>query len=107
MCIRDSSIAYADTVAATILRWSKQDNYAQTRSAERYTVTDEDGRWVPTPPAYASAMEPHWNEIRPLVMDSASQFVPPPPFKYDVKDSTCLLYTSDAADERSSVDLGG
>ena len=22
-------------------------------------------------------------------------------------DSTCLLYTSDAADERSSVDLGG
>jgi hypothetical protein len=86
--IFDNSIAYADTVAATILSWSKQDNYAQTRSAERYTVTDEDGRWVPTPPAYASAMEPHWNEIRPLVMDSASQFVPPPPFKYDVKDST-------------------
>ena len=24
-----------------------------------------------------------------------------------VKSSTCLLYTSDAADERSSVDLGG
>ena len=23
------------------------------------------------------------------------------------EDSTCLLYTSDAADERSSVDLGG
>ena len=23
------------------------------------------------------------------------------------KDSSCLLYTSDAADERSSVDLGG
>ena len=25
----------------------------------------------------------------------------------DVRISTCLLYTSDAADERSSVDLGG
>ena len=27
--------------------------------------------------------------------------------KPDVKSSVCLLYTSDAADERSSVDLGG
>jgi hypothetical protein len=83
-----NSVAYADTVASAILKWSKKDNYAQTRSAERYTVTDEDGRWVPTPPAYTSAMEPHWNQIRTLVMDSASQFAPPPPFKYDVKDSS-------------------
>ena len=27
--------------------------------------------------------------------------------KYLVHHNTCLLYTSDAADERSSVDLGG
>ena len=26
---------------------------------------------------------------------------------YDITSSGCLLYTSDAADERSSVDLGG
>ena len=26
---------------------------------------------------------------------------------YEPKDEACLLYTSDAADERSSVDLGG
>src|SRR5678815_6195927 len=28
-------------------------------------------------------------------------------FRGDARFSTCLLYTSDAADERSSVDLGG
>jgi hypothetical protein len=83
-----NSVAFADTVASAILKWSKKDNYAQTRSAERYTVTDEEGRWVPTPPAYTSAMEPHWNEIRPVVMDSAKQFVPPAPFKFNVKDTT-------------------
>ena len=27
--------------------------------------------------------------------------------EYDTQGKTCLLYTSDAADERSSVDLGG
>jgi hypothetical protein len=85
--IFENSIVFADTVASAILKWSKKDNYAQTRSAERYTVTDEEGRWVPTPPAYTSAMEPHWNQIRPMVLDSASQFVPPLPYKFNVKDT--------------------
>ncbi len=88
----DNSVAFSDTISNAILAWSKKDNYAQTRSAEKYSVTDEPGRWVPTPPAYTSAMEPHWNKIRPLVMDSASQFAPPPPYKFDVKDSNSDYY---------------
>jgi hypothetical protein len=70
------------------MKWSKGDNYAQTRSAEKFTVTTEDGRWVPTPPAYGQAMEPHWCEIRPLLLDSADQFDAPPPPKYNMADST-------------------
>ena len=84
--IFNNSIAYADTVSSVIMAWSKKDNYAQTRSAAKYTVLDVDGRWIPTPPAYSSAMEPHWNEIRTLVMDSAKQFPAPPPFAYNMKD---------------------
>lgn len=87
-----SSIAYADTVSAAILAWSKKDNYAQTRSATRYTVIDTPGRWVPTPPSYASAMEPHWSEIRPMVMDSANQLHAPDPFTYNIKDSNASYY---------------
>jgi hypothetical protein len=90
--IFNNSTEFADSVSAAILRWSKKDNYAQSRSAKRYNVTDEEGRWVPTPPAYASAMEPHWNSIRPLVMDSASQFATPPPFKFNIKDTTSPYY---------------
>lgn len=84
----NNSIAYADTVSSVIMAWSKKDNYAQTRSATKYSVMDIDGRWIPTPPAYTSAMEPHWAEIRTLVMDSARQFPAPPPYNYDMKDST-------------------
>ncbi len=87
-----NSVEYSDSVSAAILRWSKKDNYAQTRSAERYTVNDEEGRWVPTPPAYTSAMEPHWNKIRPLVMDSSNYFQVPPPIKFNVKDTTSEYY---------------
>jgi len=82
--------AFSDTVVATIMKWSKGDNYAQTRSSEKYTVKQEDGRWIPTPPAYSQAMEPHWCDIRPLILDSASQFLPPPPPSYNMKDTNSI-----------------
>jgi hypothetical protein len=85
--ILKNTVAYSDTVAATVMKWSKGDQYAQTRSAEKYTVTQQEGRWIPTPPAYAQAMEPHWCDIRPLVLDSATQFIPPMPPVYNMKDS--------------------
>ncbi|MEI7734536.1 MAG: vanadium-dependent haloperoxidase [Ferruginibacter sp.] len=88
----NNSVAFADSVSAKVLAWSKKDSYAQTRSASRYNVMDTPGRWVPTPPAYASALEPHWNEIRPMVMDSASQFAPPPPIKFNVTDKNDPYY---------------
>ena len=80
-----SSISYSDSISAAILRWSKSDNYAKTRSSSRYSVTDSLGRWVPTPPMYAPGLEPHWREIRPFVLDSASEFKPgrPPVFSLD------------------------
>ena len=87
-----NSIAYSDTVSAAIMAWSKKDNYAQTRSAPQYTVLDSPGRWVPTPPAYSRAAEPHWNEIRALVIDSVSQFLPPPAYTFNVTDSTSPYY---------------
>ena len=85
--IFENSVRYSDAVSSVVMAWSKKDNYAQTRSATKYTVTDFEGRWIPTPPAYTSAMEPHWSEIRTLVMDSANQFPAPPPYQYNMKDS--------------------
>jgi hypothetical protein len=90
--ILKNTIAFSDTIVATILKWSKADNYAQTRSAEKYTVKDEDGRWIPTPPMYGQAIEPHWKEIRTLVMDSCSQFMPPRPPKFDIKNKNSEYY---------------
>ena len=88
-----NSIAFSDSIVSAILNWSKKDNYAQTRSAERYTVqNDEEGRWVPTPPMYATAVEPHWREIRTMLMDSASQFMPPLPPAYEVKNKKSVFY---------------
>jgi PAP2 superfamily len=90
--IMENSIAYSDTVASAIMIWSRHDNYLQTRGATEYEVKDSPGRWVPTPPAYSSAAEPHWREIRSIVIDSVSQFMPEPPYPFDVTDKNSNYY---------------
>ncbi len=90
--IERASQDFADSMSASIIRWSKKDNYAQTRSAEKYTVKDEPGRWVPTPPMYGQAAEPHWMDIRIMVLDSVTQFAPPPPIPYNITDKNSAYY---------------
>ena len=87
-----NTVAYADTLGKVILAWSKKDNYAQTRTAPKYTVIDTPGRWIPTPPMYAQALEPHWRMIRTMVMDSANMFTPPPPPPFDIKNKNSKYY---------------
>lgn len=87
----NNSVQYADTISKHILAWSKKDNYAQTRSAPKYTVPDKEGEWVPTPPGYFQAVEPHWRTIRTIVLDSANQFIAPPPCEFS-KDSTAEFH---------------
>jgi hypothetical protein len=81
------SMAYGDQVAEHILEWSSKDNYKQSRSFPKYTIQDDAETWKPTPPAYMDAVEPHWNKIRTMILDSAGQFKPvgPTPFSVDKK----------------------
>ena len=81
--VYDRSMDYGAAVAKHILAWSKSDNYAQTRSAPKFTIeVDDPARWRPTPPAYGDALEPHWPEIRTWVIDSSGQFSAEPPVPF-------------------------
>ncbi len=85
----EASKAYGLEVAEHVAQWMDKDNYKQTRTMSKFTVdTDDPSRWQPTPPSYMDGLEPHWNKIRPFVIDSAAQFkpAPPPPFSME-KDS--------------------
>lgn len=101
--VLNNTVAFSDTIVATVLKWSKGDNYAKTRSAEKFTVKQEDGRWIPTPPAYTQGLEPHWCDIRTLVLDSCSQFLPPPSLKYNMKDSTSV-YSKEVMEVKHTVE---
>jgi hypothetical protein len=84
--VAERSIALGDTIGGTVLKWAAGDNYAPSRSMPKYTIQQNNpATWRPTMPDYADAVEPNWNKIRPLTLDSAAQFKPvrPTPFSAD------------------------
>lgn len=79
----DRSMAYGESVAKHIMEFAGKDSYKQTRGF-KHTVTNAEGTWVPTPPAYMEAAEPKWMQIRCWVMDTCSQFMPPQAAPYNM-----------------------
>ena len=83
--VYENSITYGNQMAQHIIEWSKSDMYAETRTYSKYTLTDDEGKWEPTPPDFKDGIEPHWRDIRPFVLDSAQQFVPEMPTAFSTK----------------------
>jgi hypothetical protein len=85
-----ASVQYGGQVADSVISWAKGDNYAKTRGS-RFTISNLEGHWTPTPPGYFSAVEPLWPTLRCMVMDSANMFPPPAPVSFS-KDSASEFY---------------
>ncbi len=105
------SLAYGEATAQAILAWADKDNYKQTRTFPKYSISEESELWKPTPPDYMDGIEPHWREIRTLVIDSAQQFRPLPPTAFSLeKDSkfykeTMEVYKAlEVADEKERAE---
>lgn len=86
--VLEASIAYGMEAKAHIMEWAKKDNYNETRTFPKFDIREDPGRWQPTPPDYMEGIEPHWNVIRTLIIDSAQQFTPPVPTNYDMTEGS-------------------
>jgi hypothetical protein len=89
--VLQASVAVAQTVAKEIVGYAASDNYRKLSARLRYRPTKNDGAWYPTPPAYIEAIEPHWRTIRPMLIDSCTQFKPLPPVAFS-KDSSSAFF---------------
>jgi hypothetical protein len=85
------SIAFGDTIAKAVLARAKSDGYLLSRGKPKYLGSNDPGKWRPTPPDYMDGVEWCWNTLKPLVMDSASEFMPPRPPQYS-KDTNSFFY---------------
>lgn len=104
--VLDASFTLGQNVSAQIIEWANTDNYAETRSASSFSVTKDEGRWKPTPPAFMEGIEPHWREMRTMLIKDLSNYQPKTntPFNNE-KDSSFyqeVLETKLAVDQASA-----
>lgn len=81
----ERSVTLGNRVADSVIKWAEHDHYKDTRKLRRYSILKDSGKWIPTPPGYISAIEPHWKSMRTIAMDSASQFRPPPAIPFSTE----------------------
>jgi len=79
---------FGEIVANHILEWADKDMYKQTRTHSKYTILPENNYWKPTPPDYMEGIEPHWDKIRTMVLDSSNQFIPKPPLEFTLEEKS-------------------
>lgn len=76
------SVIYGEQVAKMILKRATTDNYLQTRGKPKFLGSNDPGKWHPTPPDYLDGVEYCWGTMHTFMLDSSSQFAPPPPPKF-------------------------
>ncbi|WP_396591953.1 vanadium-dependent haloperoxidase [Allomuricauda sp. R78024] len=86
--IYENSISLGDAISSEIIERSSTDGYLRRTALPRFSVNKDPGRWKPTPPDYMEAIEPHWNTIKPFVLDSAGQFDPGLPTNFEISDNS-------------------
>lgn len=100
---------YAIAVSKKILAYAKVDKYNKISNYPRYTPSNVEGAWYPTPPAFIAAIEPYFKTVRPFTLDSCAQFIPPPPVAFSREKNSAfykqmlLNYNERLADNHSTI----
>ncbi len=85
------SVAFGDSVGAAIIKRAKADGYLASRGKPKHLGSNDPGKWRPTPPDYMDGVEWCWNTMKPMVMDSAAQFMPPRPPAYSTDSNSAFF----------------
>jgi hypothetical protein len=100
----ERSVAFGEKIAKVVLKRSMTDNYPQTRAKPKFLGSNLPGKWHPTPPDYLDAVEYCWGTMKPFVLESSSQFLPPPPPSYN-KDTSSAYFRQNMQVYRKSKRL--
>jgi hypothetical protein len=79
--VYQKSERFGAALAEAVLAWADADGYAQFNNCA-FTPPAGEGLWVPTPPAFAAALQPCWGSLRTCVVSNGAECDAgtPPPF---------------------------
>ena len=80
-----ASVAHGRAVAAHLVRWTRTDGHAATVGRAYEPGPVGPSHWVSTPPNFRPAIEPHWSEVRPMVLTSGWEVEPVPPLPFSTE----------------------
>jgi hypothetical protein len=86
----ENSIAYGEIVAQAVIKWSATDRYNKTKGRPYYHAKKIPGAWIPTPPEFRPALEPHWGTLRPAILDSFSSYSAPPAVAFSLNTTSAF-----------------
>jgi hypothetical protein len=78
----DRSMAFGQKIGKLVLKRASVDNYPQTRGKPKYLGNNGHAQWRPTPPDYFDGVEYCWGTMKPLLINSSTQFPLPHPAIY-------------------------
>ncbi|MHA6247461.1 vanadium-dependent haloperoxidase [Pontibacter sp. CAU 1760] len=100
-----ASLAHAQAVSRDILAYAKADRYNQMSNYTRYTPSGETGAWKPTPPGFFAPVEPYFNTIRSLTLDTCSQFKPSAPVAFSTQPTSAFYAMLRQCQSKSATSL--
>ncbi|MDB5232594.1 MAG: phosphoesterase [Chitinophagaceae bacterium] len=90
--VYNRSVAFGDSIGSRVLARAKEDGYTKSRGKPKYLGNQDDpGKWRPTPPDYLDGVEWCWNTMKPVLLDSCSEFKPALPPAYNT-DTNSVFY---------------
>ena len=63
-----NSTEYGREIASLVFNWSETDGYKNANAP--YTIPTGEGKWKPTPPAFANPATPYWGDNRTIIQGS-------------------------------------
>jgi len=86
----DRSALHGRQVGDVIVAWIRHDGWQDIQGLA-YAPPIGPGLWQSTPPNFGTAIEPHWERVRPFVLDPVDRCAPEPPVPYST-DPTSEFY---------------
>ncbi len=97
--IIDDSVAYGALLGEALGQWAESDGYAQLRYKGFIPPVGPD-KWVPTgfsdTDKVALPIEPHFGEVRPMVLHTGDECAPPPPVTFSTQPGSAFYNQADA-----------
>lgn len=81
-----TSTQYGKEIASAVFNWSETDGYKSANAP--YAIPTGEGKWKPTPPAFANPATPYWGDNRTIIKGSTYDAYAQYPLQYSINPSS-------------------